>query len=133
MKQNEQHNNEQKQQINNKNTEHNKMELMPESLANTLPKLYETENIQTENKLLLVRYIAIFSNWEWLVSEYDPIEGIAFGYVISGLGSDCNEWGYFSIEELEQMNGDNLQIIREEDFQPITFKELQKLLGDSKC
>lgn len=101
------------------------MELLPKELEETLPKLYETENTPTTEKTLIIRYISIYSNFEWYLCEFDKDTKTAFGYVISGLGEDCNEWGYFNLEEMENINKDNLQIIREESFKPIKFKELK--------
>jgi len=96
------------------------MELLPKKIEETLPKLYETENIKIENKILHIRYISIFSNWEWYLTEYDKEQKLAFGYV---KGFE-NEWGYFSLQEFEEINNENLKIIRDEHFTPITFKEL---------
>ncbi len=101
------------------------MELLPQELEVTLPALYETENIPTHKKILHIRYIAIFSNWEWYLCEYDKDTKTAFGYV---KGFE-NEWGYFSLQEFQEINDENLKIIRDENFTPIQFKELK---NDSK-
>ena len=97
------------------------MELLPKEIEDTLPTLYSTEHITINNKILHMRYISIFSNWEWYVIEYDKETKTFFGYV---KGFE-NEWGYFSLQEFEELNNDNLQIIRDESFTTITFKELQ--------
>ncbi len=101
------------------------MKLLPKEIEQTLPKLYQTENIPTNEKILYIRYISIFSNWEWYVTEYDRDTKTFFGYV---KGHE-DEWGYFSLQEFEDINKENLQIIREESFKPITFKELQNELS----
>lgn len=97
------------------------MELLPKELEDTLPKLYETEKIPTKEKILYVRYISIFSNWEWYLCEYDSNKKLAFGYV---QGHE-KEWGYFSLIEFQDINNNNLMIIRDESFTPIKFKELK--------
>jgi len=97
------------------------MELMNKEIQQDLPKLYDTENIRTENKILKVRYFAMYSNWEWYLVEYNKDTKIAFGYVI---GQE-KEWGYFSIEEFQQMNDDALAIIRDENFKEIKFGDLK--------
>jgi hypothetical protein len=38
----------------------------------------------------------------WYATEYDPNEGLLFGYVVNEADAFCSEWGYFSIQELEQ-------------------------------
>lgn len=40
----------------------------------------------------------------WFATEYDPKEKIFFGYV-SLFGDHCDEWGNFSLEELESIKG----------------------------
>lgn len=97
------------------------MELLPKKLEDTLPPLYATEEIKPENKILHIRYIAIFSNWEWYLCEYDKETKTAFGFV---RGHE-DEWGYFSLQEMQEINDENLKIIRDENFQAITFKELK--------
>ena len=96
------------------------MELMTKELEQTLPKLYETEDIKTNNKILRVKYIAVNSSWEWYLVEYNKDTKIAFGYVI---GHE-KEWGYFSLKEFQELNKDGLSIIRDKTFQPIEFMEL---------
>jgi len=95
-------------------------ELMTKELEEVLPKLYATENIKLEEKILQVRYRSINSNWEWYLVEYDKDKKLAFGY-IKGFE---NEWGYFSLKELEEINDECLSIIRDKTFQKIEFIEL---------
>ncbi|MEA3352415.1 MAG: hypothetical protein U9Q33_01165 [Campylobacterota bacterium] len=90
------------------------MELLPKELEDTLPKLYDTEDILTDKKILHIRFIAIFSNWEWYLCEYDNNTKRAFGYV---KGHEA-EWGYFSLTEFQEINDENLKIIRDENFKP---------------
>ena len=96
------------------------MKLMTKELEETLPALYETENIKTNNKILQVKFIAVNNRWEWYLVEYNKDTQIAFGYV---KGFE-NEWGYFSLKEFEELNEDGLSIIRDKTFQPIEFMEL---------
>lgn len=97
------------------------MELLPKELEEKLPPLYETEDTPTDEKTLQIRYISIFSNWEWYVCEYDKESKTFFGFV---KGHE-DEWGYFSLQEFQEINEENLKIIRDENFTPITFKELK--------
>lgn len=41
---------------------------------------------------------------DWYATEYDPKEEIFFGYV-SIFGDHCDEWGSFSLKELESFKG----------------------------
>ena len=58
------------------------------------------------DKLIVVHYYLGACHW-WLV-EYDPDERRGFGYVC--LGDPINaEWGYVSLDELEQLERLRLQ------------------------
>ncbi len=65
------------------------------------PKLYETEHIKTSDKMIIARYFLLDS--EWLIVEYDPEEKLAFGYVVLNGDTFNSEWGYVSLEELEEL------------------------------
>ena len=40
----------------------------------------------------------------WFATEYDPVDKIFFGFVsIHGKESGCDEWGSFSLDELESL------------------------------
>ena len=101
-------------------SKNNSMELLPKEIEIKLPKMYETEKIECSKKILHVRYISIFSDWEWYLCEYDRTSKTAFGFV-KGME---DEWGYFSIKEIEEINAENLRIIRDESFTPRQFGEL---------
>ena len=98
-------------------------ELMTKELEEVLPKLYATENIKLEKKILQVRYRSINSNWEWYLIEYDKDKKLAFGYVI-GIEKD-RELGYFSLEEFQEVNEERIEIVRDTEFKAIKFKELK--------
>ncbi len=43
------------------------------------------------------------SRWTLFICEHDPAEQIAFGFVFSPLGPDCDEWGYASLDEIARV------------------------------
>lgn len=57
--------------------------------------IYSQES--TEDKLVVMKLFNAFGSGTWYLTEYDPEDEQAFGYV-TGLGGD--EWGYFSIREM---------------------------------
>lgn len=73
-------------------------ELMPREIAGTVPALYATEEV--DDPIARVRLFSRLSGWTWLVTEYDPESGDAFG-LVRGFEE---EWGYFSIREMEELN-----------------------------
>ena len=66
--------------------------------------LFENNQVysQEENKvpLIIAKLFDTFGSASWHLTEYDPEEKIAFGYV-TGLAHD--EWGYVSLTELESI------------------------------
>lgn len=73
-------------------------ELMPREIAGTVPVLYATE--EDDDPIARARLFSCLSGWTWLVTEYDPESGDAFG-LVRGFEE---EWGYFSIREMEELN-----------------------------
>jgi len=64
-----------------------------------IPKLYETENIPFEEKVIYRRYRLKEIGFYWLIAELDREKNLAFGY--ANLNNDAfAEWGYISINEL---------------------------------
>jgi hypothetical protein len=40
------------------------------------------------------------SRWTLFICEHDRSDQIVFGWVVSPLGADCDEWGYASLHEI---------------------------------
>ena len=83
-----------------------------------IPKLYETEQEKLENKKAYLHFHLIGGNAHWYVCEAQQEEEdiIFFGYV----KLLYNEWGYFSLKELETVP----QIVLDTDFKPCNIKEV---------
>lgn len=58
-----------------------------------------TDHVPCENKIAICKFFTPDSNWTWYACEFDPVERIFFGFV---RGME-NEWGYFSLDELESV------------------------------
>lgn len=96
----------------------NPNDLVTDEMLERVPKLYGQEKVKLSEKEVHAAYIIPFkSNWTWYMTEYDSDTKEAFGLV---LGQEA-EWGYFSIEELEELGAERLIL---EDF-PKTFRELK--------
>jgi len=67
-------------------------------ILSTLPPLYTHENLGWENTPKPVRFAAARIDWQWIPTEYDPVEKIAFG-MVHGFESEI---GYFSLADLEE-------------------------------
>ncbi|WP_122893898.1 DUF2958 domain-containing protein [Arcobacter peruensis] len=100
------------------------MQLLTKGLEDKIPNLYETENIKVDEKIVYVKYFTPDANWTWYVTEYSKTEKIFFGYV----NGNYPEWGYFALEELEQVTGPlGLKIERDLHFEPTKFKDIKEL------
>ena len=97
------------------------MKLMTKTILNSLPPLYGTENIPTEDKVIKVKYFDPCGSWTWYGVEYDPETKEFFG-LVDGIEK---EWGYFSLAELESIKRPfGLGIERDLYFEPKKVSEL---------
>lgn len=94
-----------------------------------IPKLYGTEPIPVEDKIIHQHYLyPPKDGFYWLIAELNPKEKLAFGYAC--LNDPPNaEWGYISIQELEDIGA-----ALDPDWTPLPFKEallkVQKYHGE---
>jgi len=96
------------------------MKLLTEQIKAKLPKLYATEDVPTKDKLLVCKFFTPDSSWTWYATEFDGKDTF-FGYV---QGFE-NEWGYFTLNELEDATGPmGLHIERDMYFEPTKFGEM---------
>lgn len=85
-----------------------------------IPKLYETEDIPAEKKIIYQKWEIPQIGFYWLIAELDRKENLAYGY--ANLNDDLfAEWGYISIDEIIENNASLCQ-----DWKPCTFEEAQK-------
>ena len=76
------------------------MELLTQKLREKFPPIYSGENKNPEEVEVVAKFFTPFSNWTWYATEFDGVD-LFFGYV-QGLE---NELGYFSLCELESIEG----------------------------
>ena len=65
-----------------------------------IPKLYETEDIPPEEKLIYLHFF--IGGSDWYIAEYDG-EDTFFGYAILNGDTEMAEWGYVSFRELQEL------------------------------
>ena len=86
-------------------------------MYDSIPKLYETESVPCERKVIHQRYELKYVGFYWLIAELDREKNLAFGY--ANLNDDQNaEWGYVSIEEILE-NGAEL----DRGWNPYTYRD----------
>lgn len=100
------------------------MKLLTEKIKNELPKLYSTESVPMDKKMVHAKFFNPCGEGSWYVLEYDKKNDVAFGYVDVLEG----EFGYFSIKELESIKLPfGLTIERDINFKPTLLKDI---IGD---
>lgn len=94
-----------------------------------------TKEVEAEFKLLgsqanekdpvvVAKFFNAAGPGKWYATEYDPKEKIFFGYV-SIFGDHNDEWGSFSLEELESIQGGfGLGVERDKFWNPKKFSKL---------
>jgi hypothetical protein len=92
------------------------VKLITKEIAKRTPALYSTE--RAKNPVVQAKFFCPWNQWTWYMTEYQPTDGIAFGYVV---GHD-SELGYFSIPELESIRG----IERDIYFKPTSLSEIRE-------
>lgn len=79
------------------------MKLLTKELLATLPALYTTENIKTDEKMVMLKFFLFNFTWFVVEAEEQDNDVLFFGYVQNDAAPDCSEWGYFVLTELESL------------------------------
>ena len=78
------------------------MKLLTLELINTFEKVGRQEEVK--DHLVITKFFNPTGAGTWYATEYNPESKIFFGYV--SIFNDWNdEWGYFSLTELESLKG----------------------------
>lgn len=98
-------------------------QLLPANVAKTLPALYANEN--TPDPIAQVKLFSPYSGAVWFLTEYDPAEGLAFGW--ADLGMDGGELGYIDLHELASAQRGGLPLVeRDLYWSPRPLSEAKK-------
>ena len=89
---------------------------------NRLPRLYETEHIAPEDKIIHQHYF--LGGCDWYMAEYDPSERLFFGHATLNNDHQNAEWGYTSLDELADINVRGIEVDRDLYWRPRRFGEI---------
>ena len=78
------------------------MKLLTKELEKRFAQVGSQEN--NEDPIVVAKFFNPAGIGDWFATEYDPENRIFFGYV-SLFNDHNNEWGYFSLDELESVKG----------------------------
>lgn len=74
--------------------------LMTVEVAKALPAIGSTEG-DGDDAVIGAKFFSPFGRYTFYATEFDG-EDTLFGYCVSPLGADCDEWGYASLTELAE-------------------------------
>ena len=72
-----------------------------------IPRLYETENIRTQDKLIHLHFF--IGACDWFIAEYDG-QDLFWGFAILNQDYEMAEWGYVSFSELKSISVKGIEI-----------------------
>ena len=78
------------------------MRLMTKALEKRFAEVGSQEDVK--DPIIVAKFFNPAGAGTWYATEYDPTTKIFFGYV-SIFGDWNDEWGYFSLDELESFKG----------------------------
>jgi|GEM_PF-788573 len=91
--------------------------LIPEWSLPFLPGIGQADE---DDPIVWFKFFHPLSSWTWYLTEYDPAERLAFG-LVAGFETEI---GYFSIEELEDLEVRGLKVEREIWTRPAPIRSL---------
>ena len=86
-----------------------------------IPRLYETEHIPTEDKLIYLHFF--LGACDWYSAEYDG-DDLFFGFAILNSDYEMAEWGYVSFAELKSISIDGLEIDCDTHWTPVHARDI---------
>ena len=95
------------------------MKLLTEELKKQLPPLYSQQS--EKDPLVICKFFHPLSFWTWYAIEGSPVDADGFydtdkekvDFLFFGwVHSDFSEMGYFSLHEMEQINGSYTFLVR---------------------
>lgn len=103
--------------------------LLPVEVAQALPGFYATDvenNGQGLEAQVLLKVFDPCGRFAAYATELDPESGTCFGYVVSPLGEDCDELGYWNLWEVGcTRNRMGLHMERDCLWKPCTLREVR--------
>lgn len=102
-----------------------KKSLLTKELLDRFAVMGSQEN--ESDPIIIAKFFDPCGAGTWYATEYDPKDKIFFGYVTLGMGDGFDEWGNFSLDELESVRGKmGLGIERDRHFSEQRASEIIK-------
>jgi hypothetical protein len=109
------------------------MKLITKAIADAAPALYANEGQSLGDQKVIAKFFDPTGRYEFYMLEYNAEDRLAFGWTVSPLGPDCDELGYASIDEMEEVKGAfGLGIERDTSFTPKPFRDVADTLSPGR-
>lgn len=109
------------------------MDLLPPDLRAALAQYpIGSQEGLGDRAMVLVKFFFPAGRYTLLVTEGEPQgdDYLFFGYCVSPLGPDCDEWGYTALSELSSVCVRGLSIERDLHL-PVASRTVRELLGSA--
>lgn len=90
-----------------------------------LPAFYTTEHVPLKEKVIHLHFF--IGGCDWYAAEYNPESQTFFGFAILNDDLEMAEWGYFSLEELDQIKIQFLEVDRDLHFSPVKSIDIERI------
>lgn len=88
------------------------------------PDFYDCEEIPTEDQTVVAHYFT--SNSDWWIVETRKEDGLIYCYCLLNGWTDCAEWGYSDLTEMERMITEDGSVVeRDLHWTPKKFSEIK--------
>ncbi len=88
-----------------------------------MPERYEAESVPLDDIIIHQHYY--LGGSDWYMAEYGPDERIFFGYAVLNNDHQMAEWGYSSLDELDDINIHGFEVDRDLYQKPKRFGEIE--------
>jgi len=88
-----------------------------------IPRLYETETIETDDKIVYAHFF--IGGSDWYAMEFDG-DDTFFGYAVLNGDTQNAELGYFLLSELSEINIKGFEVDRDLYWEPKKFSEVRR-------
>ncbi|MFH0958382.1 MAG: DUF2958 domain-containing protein [Pseudomonadota bacterium] len=89
-----------------------------------LPRLYQTEDIPLEDKMIHLHFF--LGGCDWYIAEYDGKDTM-FGFAILNGDTWNAEWGYVSLTELKEISISGIEVDQDIYWRPKKAKDIEKI------
>lgn len=97
------------------------MMLLRKADRDALPKL-RAQDGKGDEATAYVKFFHPWSRYTLYVTEFDGDDQL-YGWCVSPLGADCDEWGYSSLREIAAVEVMGCGVERDMHFRPATVRE----------